>query len=99
VGGAGGEADAVEPIRSPFKKADDAICIARGQLPLPAIHPASVQSGHDFGRLSVANIKKPRAGGWFRAGRRSPTGCNSPKTMQYPLKTLVHASRQSVVRL
>ena len=46
VSRAGGEFQAVQPIRAPFERTHYPVGVARGELPLPPVHVSSVNSHH-----------------------------------------------------
>ena len=46
VDGKAGEFQAVQPVAAPLKWAHDAVCIARGELVLPPLHPMGVRTFH-----------------------------------------------------
>ena len=62
-GWAGWESGAVQPLDAPFERPDHAIGVARGEVTLPAVYPASVEFRHAWSSLVYQTKKTPRAGG------------------------------------
>src|SRR5215813_7172825 len=73
-------ADAVQPVRTPFKRPNHPVRIPRGELVLPPLHPSSVDSCHVLRTFSLTERTKkaPRPGMVWDRGA-TPRRGNLPK--------------------